>query len=83
VEKDQKSFQGRRKMKDFFRNTFGIIKLILLLAAMGAAVWFVVPYLKDIPGQVADKVGLGEKTPTTESPSADSPTGTNATSPVP
>ena len=83
VEKDQKSFQGRRKMKDFFRNAFGIIKLILLVAAMGAAVWFVVPYLKDIPGQVADKVGLGEKTPTTESPSADSPTGTNATSPVP
>ena len=83
VEKDQKSFQGRRKMKDFFRNAFGIIKLILLVAAMGAAVWFVVPYLKDIPGQVAEKVGLGEKAPTTESPSADSPTGTNATSPVP
>ena len=38
---------------------------------------------EDIPGQVAEKVGLGEKTPTTESPSADSPTGTNATSPVP
>ena len=75
VEKEQKSFYFRRKMKDLFRNTFGIIKLVLLLVAMAAAVWFIVPYLKDIPSQVADKVGLGEKTPTTQEPSADTPTG--------
>jgi len=75
VEKEQKSFQFRRKMKDLFRNTFGIIKLVLLLAAMGAAVWFAVPYLKEIPGKVADKVGLGEKPADTSSPSSDTPTG--------
>ena len=50
-------------MKDFFRNTFGIIKLVILLVLIGGACWWVIPRLKQIPAFVAEKVGMGEKKP--------------------
>ena len=63
VEKEQKNFYLKRKVKDFFRNTFGIIKLIILLIVIGGACWWVIPRLKQIPAFVAEKVGMGEKKP--------------------
>ena len=61
VEKEQKNFYLKRKVKDFFRNTFGIIKLIILLIVIGGACWWVIPRLKLIPAFIAEKVGMGEK----------------------
>jgi hypothetical protein len=63
VEKEQKNFYLKRKVKDFFRNTFGVIKLIILLIVIGAACWWVIPRLKQIPAFVAEKVGMGETKP--------------------
>lgn len=63
VEKEQKSFYLKRRLKDFFRNTFGIIKLVLLIAAIGVGLWYVVPLVQRIPAMVAEKIGMGEKPP--------------------
>jgi serine/threonine-protein kinase len=63
VEKEQKTFYVKRKAKDLFRNFFGIIRLIVLLAVMVGVIWYVVPKLKGVPEMIAEKVGLGEKDP--------------------
>jgi hypothetical protein len=63
VEKEQKNFYLKRRLKDVFRNTFGIIKLVILLVVIGGACWWVIPRLKQIPAFIAEKVGMGEKKP--------------------
>lgn len=62
VEKEQKSYHLRRRIKDLFRNFFGVIQLIVIVIVVGGAFWFAYPYVKAIPQKVADLVGLGEKT---------------------
>lgn len=68
AEKELKSFYFKRRIKDFFRNTFGLVRLLILLAAIGVGLWYVVPMLKYIPGYVAEKIGMGEKEPEKEGP---------------
>ena len=68
VEKEQKSFYLKRKLKDVFRNTFGFIQLILLVAALIGGAWYIAPKLKHIPSMIADKLGLGDKEAAAEQP---------------
>ncbi len=72
VEKEQKTFYLKRRIKDLFRNAFGVIKLVLLVAVLGVGMWYIIPRLKEIPAFVADKVGLGEKEKPIETPDPDS-----------
>ncbi len=66
VEKDLKTFYLKRKVKDLFRNAFGIVTLVGLLAVIGGVVWFGLPYVKGIPAWVAEKIGLNDTRPVIE-----------------
>jgi len=64
VDREQKTFYLRRKLKDLWRGIIGISSLLLLLAGMAVVVWALFQYGQNIPSWVAEKVGLGEKDPT-------------------
>jgi serine/threonine-protein kinase len=63
VDREQKTFYLRRKLKDLWRGIVGMSSLLLLLAGIAVVVWALVQYGQQIPSWVAEKVGLGEKEP--------------------
>lgn len=72
VEKEQKMFYLKRKVKDFFRNIMGMASLLILLAAMAVVGWLVWQYGATLPGMVAEKLGFGDAAQTTPVNPADS-----------
>lgn len=60
VEKEQKMFYLKRKIKDFFRNIMGMASLLLLLAAMAVVGWLVWQYGATLPRLIAEKLGFGD-----------------------
>ncbi|MFN7682287.1 MAG: serine/threonine protein kinase [Planctomyces sp.] len=70
VERDQKMFYLKRRVKDFFRNIYGLASLLVLLGVIGAALWFGWQYGADLPAKVAGMIGFGdsaEKAPNQQS----------------
>ncbi len=61
VDKAQKMFYFKRKIKDMGRNAVSMAGLLIMLAAMGIAGYFIFQYGKALPGKVADMIGFGEK----------------------
>ena len=68
-------FYLKRKIKDMGRNAVSMIGLLIMLAAMGLAVFFAIPYVKGIPQKVMDMIGWGEKSDeeTSETPEGQVP----------
>ena len=60
VEKEQKMFHLKRKIKDFFRNIMGMASLLLLLAAIAVVGWLLWQYGATLPGFIAGKLGFGD-----------------------
>lgn len=58
VEKEQKSFYLKRKIKDVFRSLVGMTSLLLLIAGIGLVVYLGYQYGQGFPAWVAEKVGL-------------------------
>jgi len=58
VERDQKMFYLKRKVKDFFRNVYGLVTLLVLLAAIGFGLWQVYQHGATLPGKVMDLIGF-------------------------
>jgi len=70
VERDQKMFYLKRRVKDFFRNIYGLVSLLVLLGVIGGALWFGWQYGADLPAKVAGMIGFGdsaEKAPSQQS----------------
>lgn len=70
VERDQKMFYLKRRVKDFFRNIYGLASLLVLLGVIGAALWFGWQYGAELPAKVAGMIGFGdsaEKAPNQQS----------------
>jgi predicted Ser/Thr protein kinase len=64
VEKEQKTFYLKRKIKDVFRSIVGMSSLLLLIAAIGVVGYLLFQYRTVIPAWIAEKVGLtGEPDP--------------------
>lgn len=61
VDKAQKMFYLRRKIKDMGRNAMSMIGLLIILVAIGVVVWFGVQYGKTLPQKIMDMIGWGEK----------------------
>ncbi|MFN9720750.1 MAG: serine/threonine protein kinase [Planctomycetota bacterium] len=68
VEKEQKMFYLKRKVKDMFRSAVGISSLLLLLGGIGLVVYLLAQYGSNIPPWVAEKIGLTGQTETKEKP---------------
>ncbi len=62
VEKEQKTFYFKRKIKDMFRSLVGMSSLLLLLAGIGLVVYLGIQYGSNIPSWVAQKIGLSGET---------------------
>jgi predicted Ser/Thr protein kinase len=60
VDKAQKMFYLKRKVKDLGRNVFSIVSLIVVLALMGLVVYLAVQAGKTLPEKFADLIGFGE-----------------------
>ena len=82
VDKAQKMFYIKRKIKDMGRNAMSMIGLIIILAATCLVIFFAIPYAKGLPQMVMDMIGWGEKsgeeepeTPEGEVPSKNRPDG--------
>ncbi|MDA1229196.1 MAG: serine/threonine-protein kinase [Planctomycetota bacterium] len=61
VDKAQKMFYLKRKLKDMGRNAVSMIGLLIMLAAIGVLIFFVIQYGKTLPQKVMDMIGWGEK----------------------
>ncbi|MFM7835856.1 MAG: hypothetical protein ACKPJD_29020, partial [Planctomycetaceae bacterium] len=61
VERDQKMFYLKRKLKDVFRNIYGSVSLLVLLGVIGWGLWFVWQQGPELPGKVVEMIGFGEK----------------------
>ena len=61
VDRAQKMFYLKRKIKDLGRNTVSVVGLLIMLSAMALLVYFALPVLKSLPGKAADLIGFGEE----------------------
>ena len=61
VDKAQKMFYLKRKMKDFVRNSVSMVGLLIMLAMMGLLVYLAVQYGKTFPAKLMDMIGFGEE----------------------
>lgn len=61
VDKAQKIFYLKRKMKDMGRNLISIFGLLLLLAAIGVVIWLATSLVEGVPQKILDMIGWGEK----------------------
>lgn len=77
VEKEQKMFHFKRKIKDFFRNMMGMASLLLLLAVMAVAGWLIWQYGATLPNMIAEKLGFGDAAQTTPANPADPGSGSS------
>ncbi len=70
VDKAQRMFYVKRKIKDMFRNAISMVGLLILLASMGLLIFLIVQFGKSFPEKMADMIGFGdesgEKEPETE-----------------
>lgn len=60
VDRDQRTFYLKRKIKDFFRNIVGIASLIVLLGVLSLAGFLVYQYGSQMPAKLAEMVGFGD-----------------------
>ena len=60
VDKEQRLFHLKRKLKDLFRNLIGFSSLILLLAGMAVVGWLIWQYGRELPSWAAEKMGLNK-----------------------
>jgi hypothetical protein len=60
VDRDQRTFYLKRKIKDFFRNIMGIASLIVLLGVLSLAGFLVYQYGSQMPAKLAEMVGFGD-----------------------
>ncbi len=58
VDKEQRLFYLKRKLKDLFRNLIGFSSLILLLAGISVVAWLIWQFGSTLPGVAADMLGL-------------------------
>jgi len=68
VERDQKMFYLKRKLKDVFRNIYGLVSLLVLLGAIGWGLWFVWQQGAELPGKLAEMIGFGEQSAQSPAP---------------
>jgi len=61
VDRDQKRFYLKRKVKDVFRNLVGAASLILLLIAIAVIAILAWQYGQSLPGKVAEMIGFGSR----------------------
>ena len=61
VDKAQKMFHLKRKIKDMGRNAMSMIGLLIMLAVMALVVYFAMPYVRSLPQKVMEMIGWGEK----------------------
>jgi hypothetical protein len=61
VDREQKTFHLKRKLKDVTRNIVGMSSLIVLLAILGLVGWGVITFGKRIPNLLLEKIGFTEK----------------------
>ncbi len=61
VDKAQKMFYLKRKIKDMGRNAVSMIGLLIMLAAIGLVIFFVYKNVQGLPQKVMDMIGWGEK----------------------
>lgn len=68
VDREQKVFHLKRRMKDMSRNFVGMISLILLIAVIGGSVWAVVYFGRSLPGMILERIGFTEEAPSDSAP---------------
>ena len=74
VDRDQKRFYLKRKLKDYFRNVVGLASFLLLLAAIALVAFLAWQYGQSLPGKLAELIGFGTDAPvTSEEGEADTP----------
>lgn len=61
VDRNQKMYYLKRKVKDYFRNFVGVLSLLLLLAVMGIVGWMAMEYGKSLPEKAAQLIGFGQE----------------------
>ena len=61
VDRDQKRFYLKRKVKNVFRNLVGAASLILLLIAIAVIAILAWQYGQSLPGKVAEMIGFGSR----------------------
>ncbi len=61
VDKEQKSFHLKRKLKDMARNAYSMIWLLILIAGIIVIGYLGFQYAETIPQKILDMIGWGEK----------------------
>lgn len=61
VDRAQKLFYIRRKVKDLSRNIFSMVSLVIVVGLMGLLVYLVVQYGKTIPSKIAHAIGFDDE----------------------
>ncbi len=61
VDKAQKMFYVKRKIKDMGRNALSLAGLLIMLVAIGFVVWLVIQYGRTLPQKALDMIGWGEE----------------------
>lgn len=62
VDKAQKMFYLKRKLKDMGRNIVSMAGLLIMLAVIGVGGYFAIQYGRSLPAKLMDMIGWGEKT---------------------
>jgi serine/threonine-protein kinase len=62
VDRDQRMFYLKRKVRDFLRNIVGIASLALLLAVLAVAGWMLFQFGRQLPAKVAEMIGFDDQT---------------------
>lgn len=76
VDRDQKRFYLKRRIKDYFRNMVGVVSLMVLLAVLGVLGWLAMEYGKSLPEKAAQLIGFGQQQ-AAEQPLPTAPTSTD------
>ncbi len=71
VDKDQKSFHLKRKLKDMARNAYSMIWLLILIAGLLVVGYLGFQYAETLPQKILDMIGWGEKPPEEQATSPD------------
>ena len=71
VDKDQKTFYLKRKLKDMARNAYSIIWLLILIAGIMVIGYLGIQYAETLPQKILDMIGWGEKSAEKDATSPD------------
>jgi serine/threonine protein kinase len=71
VDKEQKSFYLKRKLKDMARNAYSMIWLLILITGIIVVGYLGIQYAETIPQKILDMIGWGEKPPEAQATSPD------------